>query len=106
MDEEQDSLQNKHEERGAVTAPLIHQPYESVVDLEIKDLLGFLHRHHANCPKLQMICPWFGIPLPSIEMELDSSLEWTAKLEFSIGLSDALMRYVRASRTAAAKVSH
>jgi len=53
-----------------------------------------------------MICPLFGVPLPSIDMELDSSIGLSAKIEFSLRLTEALMKDILASRTAAAKVWH
>lgn len=81
------------------------QPLQSVLDLKITDLLGFLHQYEASCPNLQMTCPLFGIPLPSIDIELDSSLKMSAKIEFSLPLSEALVRRMLVSRAASTKVS-
>ena len=100
---EQDLLQGDH---ATVPAPLVDQPLQSVLGLKITHLLGFLQQYEASCPDLQMICPLFGVPFPSIDVELDSSLGLSAKIEFSLRSSKALMQYVLASRVAAAKVPH
>jgi len=99
---EPDLSQGNH---ATVPAPQVHQPHQSVLDLKITDLLSFLHQYQANCPNLQMICPLFGVPLPYIDIKLDSSPESSARIELSLRLSEALVKHMLASRTASAKVS-
>jgi len=84
----------------------VDQPPQSVLDLKIADLLNFLQQYQTSCPNLQMICPLSGVPLPSIDIKLESSVGLSAKIEFSLGLSKALMQYVLASRIAGPKVSN
>lgn len=45
-----------------------------------------------------MICPLFGSPLPSIDINLDTSSEKTARIELSLRASEALISYIRFSR--------
>ena len=99
---EQDSSQR---DNATIPAPPVNQPLQSVLDLKITDLLSFLHQYEASCPNLQMTCPLYGIPLPSIDIELDSSLGLSAKIEFSLRSSEALVNYMLVSRTASAEVS-
>jgi hypothetical protein len=83
-----------------------NQPHESILNLKFTELLSFFQQYQVNCPNLQMVCPWVGAPLPSIIILLELSLGWNAKLELSKELSSALMKYIRALRAAATKVSH
>lgn len=99
---EQDHSQKEQE---LIPGRPANQPYESVLGLNITQLLSFFQQHQASCPPLQMICPWVGLPLPSIFIKLELSRGWTATLELSKELSVALMKYIRAS-PAEAKVSH
>ena len=78
----------------------IHQ-----LPLNLTQLLNFLGRYQANCPKLQMNCPLFGVPLPYIDIDLDSSVGLNAKIEFSLRLTEAFMRDMFASRAATTEVS-
>jgi len=99
---EQDKSQKEQE---VIPGRPANQPDESVLGLNIAELLSFFQQHQASCPALQMICSWVGVPLPSIFIQLEPSLGWTATLELSKELSVALMKCIRAS-PAAAKVSH
>ena len=92
-------------DNATIPAPPVNQPLQSVLDLKITDLLQFLHQYEASCPNLQMTCPLFGIPLPSIDIELDSSLGLSVKIELSLRSSEALVKYMLVSRTASAEVS-
>jgi hypothetical protein len=83
-----------------------YQPDESVVDFEFIDILNFLQQYKASCPKLQMTCPWDGIPLPSIDAELESSLGLRTKIELSHELGARFIKYIRTSGGTAAKVPH
>lgn len=51
-----------------------------------------------------MVCPLFGVPLPSIDIILDSSAGLSAKIEFSLRLTQAFMKDILASRAATAEV--
>jgi hypothetical protein len=82
----------------------VHQPDKSVVDLKLIDFSNFLRQYEASCPNLQMTCPWVGIPLPSIHIELDLSLGLSTKIEFSHELGTRFIEYIR-SRDASSKVS-
>ena len=53
-----------------------------------------------------LICPLSGVPLPYININVDQSLEMRATMEFSLQLGRALVKYMVASRAAAAKISH
>ena len=99
---EQDQSQKEQE---LIPGRPANQPDESVLGLNITQLLSFFQQHQTSCPPLQMICPWVGLPLPSIFVKLEVSLGWTATLELSKELSVALMKYIRGSPTTA-KVSH
>lgn len=81
-------------------------PCASVVDLKIRDLLSFLQQYQTSCPSLQMVCPLFGVPLPSIDIEMDPSAGLSAKIEFSLQLTQTFMKDILASRAAATEVSH
>ena len=100
---EQDQLQR---ELAVISDRPANQPDASVLNLKITELLSFFQQHQANCPTLQMICPWVGMPLPSIPIHLDLSLGWNATLALSKELSIALMKYIGASGTTATKVSY
>lgn len=78
----------------------------AVLDLKFTDLLSFLQQYEASHPNLQMTCPYIGVPLPSIDIDLEPTLGLSVKVEFSLQSSKALLQYMLASRTAAAKVSH
>jgi len=79
-----------------------------MIDLTFMELLGFLGENQASSPRLQMICPLFGSPLPSIDIKLDLSMERTARIEFSIRAGEALIEYLRVSRdlVGVSEVSH
>ena len=65
----------------------------SVVEVGLKDLLGFFQRHETGNPKLGMICPWNGIFLPSIDIMPGTSNVFNGRFELSIQWSVALMQY-------------
>ncbi|KAH7063260.1 hypothetical protein B0J12DRAFT_164270 [Macrophomina phaseolina] len=80
----------------------------TVLDFEFKDLLGFLQRKEAataSSEMLHMVCPWEGLPLPSIEIRLGSCAGFGAKVEFSHELSIEFIQYMLASR-AGPKISN
>lgn len=72
-------------------------PPPTVVDLTLTELLGFLQQHQNDSPRLQMVCPLFGSP-PSIDINLDSSMERTARIELSLRASESLISYIRHQR--------
>ncbi len=78
--------------QGAV---LVEKPLQVVLDLKLTDFLDFLRTHEATCPNIQMICPVLGVPLPSININLNTSIEYSANVQVSLRLSEALIQYVR-----------
>jgi len=91
---------------GAIRPSPAGQSSETVLNLKFTDLLGFLQQHGSSHASLQMTCPFSGVPLPSIYIDLESTLGLSGKLEFSIRLSEALVQYMRVSRSPAAEISH
>lgn len=85
---------------------LENQASQTILDLKYSDLLGFLQLYQACCPNLQMICSWVGVPAPYIDITLDSSLGLSAKIELSLRLSEALVKYMLASKISATKVAN
>ena len=81
------------------------QPQDTIVDLKITDLLGFLQQYQTSCSDLRMVCPPWGVPLPSIQINLYPSLGLTAKIELSLPSCDVLLKQMYASRIASAEVS-
>lgn len=71
----------------------------SIVDIGLKDLLSFLQQHETGNPKLRMICPWNGKPLPSIHISPGASSGFSGNLELSIQWSVALMQYAHSAGT-------
>ena len=76
----------------------------SILDLKFTDLLNFLQQYKASHLNLQMTCPYIGVLLPPIDINLELTFGLSVKVEFSLQLSEALLQYMLASRTAAAKV--
>ena len=76
-------------------APLL--PDQSVIDIDLKDLFDFLLQHSNSSPKLRMICPWNGIPLPSVDFKPGALSGFTGRIELSIEKAWALMHYVNRS---------
>lgn len=85
-------------------AALVYQP-EKVLEFEFKELLDFLHRYQNTSTKVRMVCPFMGVPLPIIDIKLDSSIQLSAKIELSLRLSRALLGHIFASRNVA-EVAH
>lgn len=56
-------------------------------------LLSFLQQHQDSHPNLQMVCPWGGVPLPSIDITLEPTLGLSVKIELSLRLCEALIQY-------------
>ena len=76
----------------------------SVLDLKFTDLLSFLQQYKASHLNLQITCPYIGMPLPSIDINLEPTLGLNVKVEFSLQLSEVLFQYMLALRTATAKI--
>ena len=79
-----------------------NQSLQSIIELQLSDLLGFLEQYRDSCSNLQMICSWNGVPLPYINLVLDNSLAIEGRIELSLRFSE----YLIASRTATAKISN
>ncbi|KAJ5267402.1 hypothetical protein N7478_010210 [Penicillium angulare] len=73
------------------------QPPPTIVDIEFTELLNFFQKYELDSPKLKLICPLFGSPLPWIDINLDSS-ERTAHIELSLRASEALVKHIRVAR--------
>lgn len=86
------------ESRNILQDTLIQvQPPPATVHLTFAQLFGFL-QNQASSANLQMICPLSGQPLPSIDLKLDSSVGKSARVEFSLRASEALIEYIRVSQ--------
>jgi hypothetical protein len=72
------------------------------LDLKFSDLINFLQEHQPSCPNLQMRCPLYGMPSPSIEIKSQSAAGLNVKIDFSLQSCEALIRFV----LAAAEPSH
>ena len=70
------------------------KPSQVVLDLKLTDFLDFFRTHESSCPAIQMTCPMFGVPLPSISINLNESFEYSANVKVSLRLSEALIQYV------------
>jgi hypothetical protein len=73
------------------------QPPPTIVSLTYAQLFGFIQQQ-AQSANLQMVCPLFGQPLPSIDLGLDASVEKHATIQFSLRASEALIEYIRVSQ--------
>jgi hypothetical protein len=67
----------------------------ATVDLKLADILSFLWQYHQFCPDLQMTCPIWGSPLPSIDIQFNSNPELGMKITLSVRLCEWLIRHVR-----------
>jgi hypothetical protein len=63
------------------------------MELKVEDFVAFLHDYHQGYPELRMICPFFGIPLPFIQIQFEG-YELNAKIEFSPQLSAIFIQYI------------
>lgn len=75
-----------------------NQPPPTVVDVEFAELLNFFQKYELGSPRLKLMCPLFGSPLPWIDINLDDSSERTARIELSLRASEALVKYIRVAR--------
>lgn len=69
-------------------------PSGQVLNLTLSSLLSFLQQYQANDVNLEMRCPYIGVPLPSIEIGLGSTLGLSGTLQFSLRLSELLIQYM------------
>jgi len=104
---------------GLRVSLLANQPPQSVFDVNIVQLIGFLQQYQStvanserlthvlgllqqyqsSCPNLQsmqLIYPWYGAS-PSIDIKIDSKVGLSAELQLSCILADGLIQYIRAS---------
>jgi hypothetical protein len=80
---------------------LLNRPYASRFDgvHDLADNLAQPRALDAVCGRLpddghQMTCPVFGVPFPSISINLNASIEYSANVRVSLRLSEALIQYV------------
>jgi hypothetical protein len=59
--------------------------------------LAFLHKLKTSHVTLRLVCPRLGVPLPSIQFDLEQTLGLQGKLEMSLRLSEALIQHIIAS---------
>ena len=76
------------------TPLLLGQPVKSVLQFNLTVLLDFLKEHQDEQAQLQITCPYQGVPLPYVDINLGPSLGIDGKLEFSYELSVAFIKYV------------
>jgi hypothetical protein len=77
-----------------VRAPIRSADHAEVLHLTFPLLIQYLQQHEDGLCDLQMICPWRGVPLPSIELALGSSMNARIKIELSLESSEELIRFV------------
>jgi len=78
---------------------------ETVVDLEVRELLGFLlQQYQGEVYELNVNIPHLAVPLPSIGMKSPASSHLDFKVILSQSLATALMMYVRESRSAGGSI--
>jgi hypothetical protein len=70
----------------------------ATVDLKLAEILSFLWQYHEFCPDLQMACPIWGSPLPSIDIQFNSNPELSMKITLSLRLCEWLMKHVEERR--------
>lgn len=63
---------------------------QSTVAINLKDLFAFLTQYEEDWPDTVVICPWGGIPLPSMEVRSD---KLNGKLQFSVDMMLAMIRF-------------
>ncbi|KAK5312503.1 hypothetical protein LTR93_011302 [Exophiala xenobiotica] len=68
------------------------------LDLTLLQLIQFLQNHMRSDVKLRMICPLYGIPLPTIQIRSQAPTALDIKVEFGLRSSEALIRHVLMSR--------
>ncbi|GMG12989.1 unnamed protein product [Aspergillus oryzae] len=93
---------------------LSDQHPQSVFDLQIAQLTGFLQQYQSTssnpeqlarilnlfegyqsiCPLIQLVYPWYG-SLPSIDIKIDSKIGWSANVQMSHRLAEELIEYIR-----------
>lgn len=104
---------------------LADQLPQSVIDLDIMHLIGFLQKYQStssnpeqfrsifgllqgyqsSCPTLhyiQLIIPWYGAT-PSIDIKIDSKIGWSAKVQLSVMVSVELVQYIHLSSASTAE---
>ncbi|KAL1979103.1 hypothetical protein VTN96DRAFT_6845 [Rasamsonia emersonii] len=72
-------------------------PPPTIVNLSLSELFNFLETK-VNSTTLKMTCHLSGQPLPTIDLDLDGR---SAKIEFSLGASQALIQHLLSSRNLA-----
>jgi len=89
----------KSPSKATVAVCPTNRPDKEILKFKLKDLLSFLQQHEASNLTLQILLPWDRVPLPSVDITLESSLN--AKIEFSWDLSAAVVRFILDSRAGA-----
>ena len=69
------------------------QPKVSIQTHTFKQLLNFLRQYEETCPDLQLVCPWAGEPLPSIDANIGP--EMSLHVDLSYQMASALSIYLR-----------
>ena len=71
----------------------LERPQTAVLDLKLEDLDSFLQVYQKKYPHLQMVCPFYGVPLPFIDIHFESP-ELSGRLEFFRQLGTIFIQYV------------
>ncbi|KIW51163.1 hypothetical protein PV05_09911 [Exophiala xenobiotica] len=83
----------------ATVATTDDQSTDSVtLDLTLLHLIQFFQNHIPSDVKLRMICPLYGIPLPTIQIRSQAPTALDVKVEFGLRSSEALIRHVLMTR--------
>jgi len=63
-------------------------------EIRVKELLNFLSTKIDDLMSVEMICPFDGESVPSLQFDLNSSSESNVKMELSIALSHQVLQNV------------
>lgn len=70
------------------------EPEPAVLEYSFMDFFNFLREQKEEHKPLQMLCAFKGTPLPYTHFDLNSSLGWDGKIEFSTQLGMAFIQYM------------
>jgi hypothetical protein len=79
-----------------VGAPTRLADHAEVLHLTFPQLIRFLQHYEDRPCALHMVCPWGGVPLPSIELALEPSMGARIRIEMSLKSSEDLIQFVSA----------
>jgi hypothetical protein len=87
-----DRIDVEHE--TTVDASVHPADHAEVLHFGFTQLIDFLQQYKDKQHELHMVCPWGGVPLPSIDLTLEPSVGSHLKIELSLKTSEALLQFV------------